>query len=114
MLHRTHLNVRGLLVEEKTLLLHAWRTSLESANLALRACTASSPWPTKNRPLPWSAEKDKLGRLIFIATEPHFLGGGGGQHRGRWLGTWSRGFLRAEPPPRVAGHPYKGDKEAIS
>jgi hypothetical protein len=35
--------------------------SLESANLA-RACTASSPGLTKNRPLPRSAKEDARGR----------------------------------------------------
>jgi hypothetical protein len=54
------------------------------------------PRPTKNRPLPWSAEEDArgnaLGQLLFITVEPHSLGGGGGQHRGRWTGTWLRGL----------------------
>jgi hypothetical protein len=39
-----------------------------------------------------------LGRLLFFTAEPHSLGGGGGQHRGRRTGTWPRGLLLAEPP----------------
>jgi hypothetical protein len=31
-----------------------------------------------------------LGWLLFITTEPHSLGGGCRQHRGRWTGTWPR------------------------
>jgi hypothetical protein len=53
-----------------------------------------------------------LGRLLFVIAEPHSLGGGGGQHRGRRTGTWSRGLLLAEPPPRVAGHTCDGDEAA--
>jgi hypothetical protein len=53
-----------------------------------------------------------LGRLLFTA-EPHSLGGGGGQHRGRRTGTWPRDLLLAEPPPRVADHTYDGD-EAVT
>jgi hypothetical protein len=68
----------------------------------------------KNRLLPWSVEEDArggaLGRLLFVTAEPHSLGGGGGQHRGRRTGTWLRGLLLAEPPPRVAGHTYDGDE----
>jgi hypothetical protein len=51
-----------------------------------------------------------LGRLLFITAEPHSLGGGGGQHRGRQTGTWPRSLLLAEPPPRVAGHTCDGDE----
>jgi hypothetical protein len=80
----------------------------------LGECTASSPGPTKNRPLPWSAEElhgsGMLGWLLFIATEPHSLGRGSGQHRGRWIGTWPLGLLLAEPSTRVAGHPCDGDE----
>jgi hypothetical protein len=53
-----------------------------------------------------------LGRLLFVTAEPHSLGGGGGQHRGRRTGTWPRGLLLAEPPPRVAGHTCDGDEAA--
>jgi hypothetical protein len=56
---------------------------------------------------------DALGRLLFVTMEPHSLGGGGGQHRGRRTRTWPRGLLLAEPPPRVAGHTYDGD-EAVT
>jgi hypothetical protein len=63
-------------------------------NWPLRACTASSPGPTKNWPLPCSAEDDTrggaLGQLLFVTAEPHSFGGGGGQHRGRQTGTWLR------------------------
>jgi hypothetical protein len=55
-----------------------------------------------------------LGRLLFVTTEPLSLGGGGGQHRGRQTGTWPRGLLLAEPPPRVTGHTYDGDEEGGS
>jgi hypothetical protein len=53
-----------------------------------------------------------LGRLLFVTAEPHSLGGGGRHHRGRRTGTWPRGLLLAEPPPRVAGHTCDGDKAA--
>jgi hypothetical protein len=53
-----------------------------------------------------------LGRLLFVTAEPHSLGRGGGQHRGRWTGTWPRGLLLAEPPPRVAGHTCDRDEAA--
>jgi hypothetical protein len=41
---------------------------------------------------------DTLGRLLFVTAEPHSLGGGGGQHRGRRMGMWLRSLLLAEPP----------------
>jgi hypothetical protein len=53
-----------------------------------------------------------LGRLLFVTAKPHSLGGGGGQRRGIWTGTWPRGLLLAEPPPRVAGHTYDKDDAA--
>jgi hypothetical protein len=53
-----------------------------------------------------------LGRLLFVTAEPHSIGGGGGQHRGRRTGTWPRGLLLAEPPPRVASHTCDGDEAA--
>jgi hypothetical protein len=37
----------------------------------LRACTASSPRPTKNRPLPWSTEEDAQGRRAGTAPIRH-------------------------------------------
>jgi hypothetical protein len=49
-----------------------------------------------------------LGRHLFVAVKPHSLSTGGGQHRGRRTGTWPRGLLLAEPPPKVASHPYDG------
>jgi hypothetical protein len=39
-----------------------------------------------------------LGRLLFVIAEPHSLGGGGRQHRGRRTGTWPWGLVLAEPP----------------
>jgi hypothetical protein len=54
-----------------------------------------------------------LGWLLFITAEPHSLDRGGGQHRGRWTGTWLRGLLLAEPPPIVSSHPCDGD-EAVT
>jgi hypothetical protein len=53
-----------------------------------------------------------LGRLLFVTTEPHSLGEGGGQHRGRRTGTWPRGLLLAEPSPRIVGHTCNGDEPA--
>jgi hypothetical protein len=55
-----------------------------------------------------------LGWLLFVTAEPHSLRGGGGQHRGRQTGTWPRGLLLAEPPPRVASHTCDGDEEGGS
>jgi hypothetical protein len=54
-----------------------------------------------------------LGQLLFVTIEPHSLGRGGRQHRGRWTGTWPQGLLTAEPPPRVAGHTRDGDEAAM-
>jgi hypothetical protein len=64
----------------------------------LRACTASSPGPTKNMPLPWSAEEDARGRRT--GTAPLL-------HRGTslsWQGRWTtpkktNGDMAAGPPP---------------
>jgi hypothetical protein len=53
-----------------------------------------------------------LGRLLFVTMEPHSLGGGRGQHRGRRTGTCPRGLLLAKPTPRVAGHTGDGDEAA--
>jgi hypothetical protein len=53
-----------------------------------------------------------LGLLLFVTAEPHSLGGGGGQHRGRRTGTWPQGLLLAEPPPRVASHTCDGNEAA--
>jgi hypothetical protein len=57
----------------------------------LRVCTASSPGPTKNRPLPWSAEVDARGRRA--GTTPL-------HHRGTSLSWWG---------PRIA--PRKTDED---
>jgi hypothetical protein len=106
-----------LRVEEKTLPLHD-RCRWSLPTWPLRMCTASSPRPTKNRPLPWSTEEDArggtLGRLLVVAAKPHSLGRGSGQHRGRRTGTWPWpwGLLLAEPPPRVAGHPVMETRKA--
>jgi hypothetical protein len=54
-----------------------------------------------------------LGRLLFVTVEPHSLGEGGEQHRVRQTGTWPRGLLLAEPPPRVASHTCYGDEAAM-
>jgi hypothetical protein len=59
-----------LRVEEKTLPLHGvchW----SPPTWPLRACTASSPGPTMNRPLPWSAEEDAQGRHAGTAPLRH-------------------------------------------
>jgi hypothetical protein len=55
-----HMDRFFLRVEEKTLPLHSGR-HWSPPTWPLRACTASSPGPTKNRPLPWSAEEDARG-----------------------------------------------------
>jgi hypothetical protein len=90
-----------LRVEEKSLPLHG-RCRWSPPIWPLRACTASSSRPTKNQPLPWSAEEDTrggaLGWLLFVTAEPHSLGGGGRQRRGKRTKTWPRGLLHAEPP----------------
>jgi hypothetical protein len=60
---------------------------------------------------------DTLGRLLFVTAEPHSLGGGGGQHRGRWTaprkmdGDVAAGLLLAGPPHRVAGHTCDRDED---
>jgi hypothetical protein len=85
-----------LRVEEKTLSLHGGRR-WSPPTWPLCACMASSPGPTKNRPLPWSAEEDArggvLGWLLFVTAVPHSLGGGGGSTeedgRGRGRGASS-------------------------
>jgi hypothetical protein len=50
-----------------------------------------------------------LGRLLFVTAEPHSLGGGSRQHRGRRMGTWPWGLLLAEPPGN-AGHTCDKDE----
>jgi hypothetical protein len=64
----------------------------------LRACMASYPRPTKNRPLPWSAEEDARGRRAGTAPL---------RHRGTslsWRGRQTAprkmdGDVAAGPPP---------------
>jgi hypothetical protein len=94
-----------------------WRVSLESANLAL--AHVYSFLPRADEEPASSMERSRkthgdgtLRRLLFVTAEPHSLGGGGGQHRGRRTGTWPRGRLLAEPPLRVAGHTCDGDEAA--
>jgi hypothetical protein len=70
-------------VEEKTLPLHG-EHRWSPPTWPLRACTASFPGPTKNRPLPWSAEEDTRER--HAETAPL-------RHRGTSL-SW-RGHRRA-------------------
>jgi hypothetical protein len=78
----------------------------------LRACTASSPGRRRTDLFHGASRKTHesgtLGRLLFVTAEPHSLGGGGGQHRGRRMGTWPRGLFLAEP--RVAGHTCDEDE----
>jgi hypothetical protein len=59
-----------LRVEEKTLPLHGGHR-WSPPTWPLRVCTASSPGPTKNRPLPWSAEEDARGRRTGMAPLRH-------------------------------------------
>jgi hypothetical protein len=104
-------------VEEKTLPLHG-RRRWSLPTWPLRACTASSPGLTKNRPLPWSAEEDARGRRARTAPL---------RHRGTSLSSRGRrtalrkmdGDVAAGPPPcrtppRVMGHTRDGDEEGGS
>jgi hypothetical protein len=59
-----------LRVEEKTLPIHGGRR-WSPPTWPLRACTASSPGLTKNRPLPWRAEEDAQGRCAGTAPLRH-------------------------------------------
>jgi hypothetical protein len=83
----------------------------------LHVCTTSSPGPTKNQLLSWSAKEDARGRRTGTAPLRHrgnsLSCGGGGQHRWRWTGTWPQGLLLVEPPPRVAGHTCDRDEAAM-
>jgi hypothetical protein len=105
-----------LRVEEKNSA-SPWRASLESANLAL-AHVRLPPSSRRRTGLFHRASRKThgggaLGRILFVTAEPHSLGGGGGQHQGRRTGTWPRGLLLAEPPPRVVGHTFDGDVAAM-
>jgi hypothetical protein len=83
----------------------------------LRACTASSPGSTKNRPLPWSAEEDAWGaargdsssslprNLTLLAGAADNTEDDG---RGRACGT----FFLQNLPPRVTSHPATETRKA--
>jgi hypothetical protein len=59
-----------LRVEEQTLPLHGGR-GWSPPTWLLHVCTTSSPGPTENRPLPWSAEEDAQGRRAGTAPLHH-------------------------------------------
>jgi hypothetical protein len=85
-----------LRVEEKTLPLHGgcrW----SPPPWPLRACTASSHGPTKNWPLPWSAEEDTRGRRTGTAPLRHR--GTSLSWRGQQTAPWKMdGDVAAGPP----------------
>jgi hypothetical protein len=86
-----------LRVEEKTLPLHGGRP-WNPPTWPLRACTASSPGPTKNRPLPWSAEEDARRRRAGTAPLRHC--GTSLSWRGRRTAPRKTdGDVAAGPPP---------------
>jgi hypothetical protein len=64
-------------------------------------CTASSPGPTKNRPLPWSAEEDARGR--HARTTPLHHRGTSLSWRGRWTAprNTNRDVASGPPPCRT-------------
>jgi hypothetical protein len=104
-----------LRVEEKTPPLHGshrW----SPPTWPLRACTASSKGRRRTSLFHGVLRKTHgggmLGWLLFVTAEPHSLGGGSGQHRGRRTGTWPRGLLLTEPPPKVAGYTCDVDEAA--
>jgi hypothetical protein len=92
------------------------RASLESTNMALALCTASSPGPTKNQPLPWSAEEDARGRRAGMAPLRHCRTSLSWQGRRtaprKTNEDVAAGLLLAEYPPRVAGQNWDGDEDA--
>jgi hypothetical protein len=100
-----------LRVEEKTLPLHG-RRRWSLPTWPLHVCTASSLGRRRTGLFHGEPRKmhegGTLGWLLFITAEPHSLGGGGGQHRGRRTGMWPWGLL-AEPPPKVTGNTFDGD-----
>jgi hypothetical protein len=115
-----HLNARGLLrpsyCGEKPCLSMAGVAGVRQ----LGRCTrVRLPPPDRRRTCLFHGAPRKahggsvLGQLLFITTESNSVGGGTGRHRGRQTGTWSRGLLLAEPPPRVAGHTCDGG-EAVT
>jgi hypothetical protein len=85
-----------LRVEEKRLPLHGGRC-WSPPTWPLRTCMGSSPGPTKNWPLPWSAEEDARGQCP--RTAPH-------RHRGTSL-SWQgrRTTPRKTDRDVVAGPP---------
>jgi hypothetical protein len=110
-----HVDRFFLRVEEKNLPLYG-ECRWSPPTWPLLACTTSSPGPTKNRPLPWSAEEDAQGRHAGMAPL---------RHRGTSLSWRGRrtaprkmdGDVAVGPPPcrtsrRVAGHTCDGDKTA--
>jgi hypothetical protein len=88
-----HMGRFFLRVEGKTLPLHGGHR-WSPPTWPLHACTASSPGPTKNRPLPWSTEKDARGQ--HAGTAPLHL-------RGTSLYWW--GWRTA---------PRKADREVVA
>jgi hypothetical protein len=92
-----HVDRFFLRIEEKTLPLHAGRR-WSPPTWPLQACTTSSPGPTKNRPLTWSAEEDAQGRRAGMTALHHrrtslFW-------RGRWTSPRKTdGDVAAGPPP---------------
>jgi hypothetical protein len=90
-----------LRVEETTLPLHGGRR-WSPPTWPLCACTTSSLGRRRTslfHGVPRNTHRGgALGRLLFVTAEPHSLGGGDGQHRGRRTGTWPWGLLLAEPP----------------
>jgi hypothetical protein len=89
-----------------------WRALLESANLALARVYGFLPRANEEPTSSMECRGRRTGwrRLLFVTAEPHSLGGGSGQQRGRRTGTWPRGLLLTEPRPTVTGHTCFGDE----
>jgi hypothetical protein len=86
-----------LCIEVKNLPLHGGcRWSLPT--WPLRACTASSPGPSKNLPLPWSAKEDARGRHVRTAPLRHRETSLSWQGR-RTTPRKTDGDMAAGPPP---------------
>jgi hypothetical protein len=102
-----------LRIEEKTMPLHG-RRRCSLPTRPLRACTASSPGPMKNWPLPWSTEEDARGWRTGATPLRHC--GTSLSWRGRRTALRkTNGDVAAGPPPcrtspRVAGHTCDGDE----
>jgi hypothetical protein len=84
-------------LRKKTLTLHGGRP-WSPPTWPLHACTASSLGPTKNRPLPWSAEEDARGRRAGIAPLGHRETSLSWQGR-RTAPRKTDGDVAAGPPP---------------